>query len=169
MATDRQIEANRRNAKKSTGPQSPKGKAVSGQNARKHGVLSDVVVASNEDAEAFQELVTELNEMFSPQTRIEEELVDKLALAIWRGRRLAIAERALIEEGHRRAAASTAPPRLRSRADLLAAEGVLSLDDQLRIGRYQVMIDNQTMRTLTALRNEIALRDSTITLPPAVN
>lgn len=43
MATQRQIEANRRNAKKSTGPKSAAGKMRAGRNARKHGLTAKPV------------------------------------------------------------------------------------------------------------------------------
>jgi hypothetical protein len=43
MATERQIESNRRNAARSTGPKSPQGKARSRVNATKHGLASELV------------------------------------------------------------------------------------------------------------------------------
>lgn len=41
VASNRQIEANRRNALKSTGPRSPGGKVRSARNSKKHGLASD--------------------------------------------------------------------------------------------------------------------------------
>jgi hypothetical protein len=42
MTTDRQIAANRNNAKKSTGPRSSAGRAVSRRNALRHGMAIDI-------------------------------------------------------------------------------------------------------------------------------
>jgi len=46
MATEAQILANRRNAQKSTGPQTHEGKAIVSQNAIKHGLTSPAVAGS---------------------------------------------------------------------------------------------------------------------------
>ena len=86
MATTlKQIEANRRNAAKSTGPRTADGKAASRGNAMKHGVLSAVVVAENEDRDAFDTLCQGLFSEFQPQTMVEIALVEKLAVLFWRG------------------------------------------------------------------------------------
>ena len=42
MATERQIAANRRNARRSTGPRTPAGKARSSRNARRHGLETPI-------------------------------------------------------------------------------------------------------------------------------
>ena len=57
MASKKQIEANRRNAKKSTGPKTEEGKAKSSTNARKHGLTSRQVWLSDEDEERFRVFV----------------------------------------------------------------------------------------------------------------
>ena len=44
MPTQAQIRANRENAKKSTGPRTPEGKANSSKNALKHGLLAEDAV-----------------------------------------------------------------------------------------------------------------------------
>jgi hypothetical protein len=56
MATQRQIEANRKNAKRSTGPKTTDGKAKVKYNALKHGLLADAALLPDEDEAAFCEL-----------------------------------------------------------------------------------------------------------------
>jgi len=53
MASLRQITANGRNAQKSTGPNTPEGKAAARANARKHGLAGDGTVLPDEEAAAI--------------------------------------------------------------------------------------------------------------------
>ena len=53
MATDKQLQANRRNAKKSTGPRSPEGKARSRLNSRKHGLTAKMLIIVGERPDDF--------------------------------------------------------------------------------------------------------------------
>ena len=57
MATQRQIEANRENARKSTGPKTEAGKAVSSANALRHGLTAErLVLLLAEDGDSFERL-----------------------------------------------------------------------------------------------------------------
>ena len=66
----------------------------------KHGVLSLVVVAQSEDREAVQALCNDLFAEFRPETSVEVALVEKLAIQLWRERRLAETERRMIDAQH---------------------------------------------------------------------
>jgi hypothetical protein len=55
MATEAQIEANRANAQKSTGPRTPEGKETAAPNALKHGLFARETVIRGEKEEEFEE------------------------------------------------------------------------------------------------------------------
>jgi len=56
MATKKQIAANRRNAKKCTGPKSPQGKATSSMNNLRHGLRARTIILRGEKQEDFDEI-----------------------------------------------------------------------------------------------------------------
>jgi hypothetical protein len=88
MTSDKQIEANRRNARKSTGPKSPEGKDRASNNSMSHGILSREVVLPDEDEATFEELRGRLWAELKPVGELESLLVDKIIAAHWRLRRL---------------------------------------------------------------------------------
>ena len=88
MTSDRKAEANRQNARKSTGPKTPEGKDAVRLNALKHGLLSQEVLLPDEDAEALQELGERLRAELQPAGELENLLVDRIISLTWRLRRL---------------------------------------------------------------------------------
>jgi hypothetical protein len=92
----KQIAANRRNARKSTGPKTPQGLAVSKMNAFKHGILSREAVVHGrcikEDEQEFDALHQRLWVELKPVGLLEEMLVDDIVTARWRMRRALKAE-----------------------------------------------------------------------------
>ena len=76
MTTKRQIEANRRNAKKG-GPKTEEGKAVSRLNARKHGIFASAL--TQEDDEELASIHEHLRAWYNPAGPVEGMLVEKLA------------------------------------------------------------------------------------------
>jgi hypothetical protein len=55
MTSFGQTEANRRNARKSTGPNTPEGKQRSRCNALRHGLTAETAIVALEDAEDFEQ------------------------------------------------------------------------------------------------------------------
>jgi hypothetical protein len=88
MASDKQIRANRRNAQRSTGPNTPEGKDAVRLNATKHGLRSQEVLLPGEDGEALKELDENLRAELQPVAEMENLLVDGIVAAYWRLRRL---------------------------------------------------------------------------------
>jgi hypothetical protein len=87
MTTEAQIEANRANAQKSTGPRTPEGKATVAQNALKHGLLAKDAVVAGEDLDEFDLLRGQLRAELAPVTLTESLLVERIAGLSWRLRR----------------------------------------------------------------------------------
>ena len=87
MSTLKQIEANRLNAQRSTGPRSAEGKAVSSMNALKTGIDAQSEVIRGEDPAALETLTTEYTQRFQPETPEERDLVDTLVASTWQLRR----------------------------------------------------------------------------------
>ena len=77
MASEKQVEANRRNAAKSTGPKTAAGKQISRMNALKHGLDAERVVIPGEDPEEFEGLFRALEEHYQPVGSIEGLLVGR--------------------------------------------------------------------------------------------
>lgn len=84
MASQRQIDANRRNARKSTGPRTTGGKETSRENALKHGLASRRTILPVEDAAEFHQLRAELIGSWNPVGKQELLLVDHIAFSHWR-------------------------------------------------------------------------------------
>src|SRR5579864_413408 len=89
MATIKQIDANRLNAQKSTGPRSVEGKAHSSQNALKSGIDAESLIIRGEDRAALETLTQEYVERFHPTTPEQRHYVDILIRDDWQLRRLA--------------------------------------------------------------------------------
>jgi len=95
MTNERQRIANQANARRSTGPTTPEGKAVVRLNAIQHGLLARDVVLPGEDEGGFEDLWNQVRANLSPIGPIEELLAERVVNAIWRLRRLARTETAL--------------------------------------------------------------------------
>ena len=97
MTSFKQIEANRRNARKSTGPITEEGKQRSRCNAVRHGLTAETVIGTLEDAEDYKAFEAAIIADYDAQSAIERELVLRLASLLWRLRRATTIETGLFE------------------------------------------------------------------------
>jgi hypothetical protein len=98
MATEKQLNANRRNAKKCTGPKSVEGKSKSSMNNLKHGVNSATLILPGEDESEFQRIHDEIQSLYQPQDCSQQLMVDQMAVARWKMRRAELFEADLMIE-----------------------------------------------------------------------
>jgi len=89
VTTQKQIEANRRNARKG-GPKTPEGKAVSRLNARKHGIFASAL--TGHDADELGGIYDEFVAHIKPVGPVETALTEMVALTYLRLQRCARAE-----------------------------------------------------------------------------
>src|SRR5271156_4328357 len=97
MTSFRQVDANRRNAGKSTGPATEQGKQRSRCNAVRHGLTAETVIGALEDAEDYKAFEAAIIGDYDAQSAVERELVLRLASLLWRLRRATTMETGLFE------------------------------------------------------------------------
>jgi len=97
MTSFKHVEANRRNACKSTGPISEEGKQRSRCNAVRHGLTAETVIGALEDAEDYKAFEAAIIADYDVQSAVERELVLRLASLLWRLRRATAMETGLFE------------------------------------------------------------------------
>lgn len=97
MTSLKQIEANRRNALKSSGPKTPEGKERSRCNPIRHGLTAETVIAVLEDSDDYQAFEAAIISDYSAETAVERELVLRLASVLWRLRRATGIETAIFD------------------------------------------------------------------------
>ena len=97
MTSFRQIEANRRNARLSTGPTTEEGKRKSRRNAVRHGLTAETVIDALEDAADYATFEVAVTSDYDARTVVERELVLRLASLLWRLRRATAIESGLFK------------------------------------------------------------------------
>src|ERR1017187_5803450 len=88
--SQRKLKANRENARKSTGPKTPSGKASSRRNAITHGLFVRHITdfkALDENRQEYEDLLNGLWGQYQPDGRAEEVEVERIALCYWRQKR----------------------------------------------------------------------------------
>jgi len=187
MASQAQIDANRVNAQKSTGPRTAEGKAVSSQNAVRHGLFAREAVIHGEDPAEFELYREAYLADLRPVGPMESTLAERIVSLSWRllrAERLqneAINEQILKISGGRmaRATRSLLPGGVRRK---LADSGVMEPDPNLgqifakdsldawlldRLQLYERRIETSMFRTIEQLRKFQRIREARESLAAA--
>jgi hypothetical protein len=154
MASQKQIEANRRNARRSTGPVTELGKAAAKWNSLKHGMTASTAVLPYEDPVSYSELRESFVATYTPANAVEASLVETIANSYWRLLRVRRVESATIRLGIRglkkRNNIDIAP---RSDDDMAMAVLLNDNDDTLRkVERHQARIERCYFQAIETLR-----------------
>jgi len=97
MSSNLKAESARANGAKSHGPITPEGKAISSQNALRHGLTANFNVLPNESQDDFQTLLDGYIDRFDPADPVEMDLVQTMAITRWRLRRIGNLESGMLE------------------------------------------------------------------------
>jgi hypothetical protein len=150
MPTQAQLAANRRNAKKSTGPKTEEGQAASSQNALRHGLTARQIVCREEHEEDFAEFRAALWDALATADAVEEQMAERIVLLSWRLRRTARAERGIINDDP--------ATKLGLYADWIARAFDYSAKEMTRLARYEATLDRGLGRAYAMLERRQAAR-----------
>ncbi len=159
------VEANRKNAQKSTGP---KNTFRSRLNALKHGILSEEVILKEENAELLEKLGKSLRTELRPIGELEQVLVDRVVSSIWRLKRALRVETAVMEYNASEVDDSDyqGEPYGRTEVMRMRLRKWLVDDDNKEILRYETTIEKQIYKALHELERVQALRRGEKIAPP---
>ena len=143
MVAEKQMEANRSNAKLSTGPKSAAGKSLVAKNALKHGVFSKQLVLDDESKEEFEEVRREFYEQFKPEGFLEVLFWERALSAIWRLSRIGKIESLIIAES------GNSPFKEGKISD---AFGGYSGGQLALMSRYEITLEKILFKSLSELR-----------------
>lgn len=160
MTTIKKILANRRNALKSTGPNSLAGKDRVSCNAVSHGLSAQKHLTTTlDDPEELQQFCRRLWLDLDPVGQLEIILAERIVAAAWRLRRLVRIESEILEQGYEKRKSlqpirnqqdpNSPPPSLGSSV----AENINSANTFGKLARYETTIERSLHRNLGQFQN----------------
>lgn len=171
--TTNQTEARRLNALKSTGPQTPEGKRKAAKNATRHGLRASEVLIGLEQKADLDALANSFVLALSPVGAIEEQIVERMALAAWRLRRATRLEMSLFaREWENRVNWANKYPKDDATSDNAdVGKDLLGLAEYLPIlGRYETTHERAFYRGLHELQRLQAARlGQPVSLPAVID
>jgi hypothetical protein len=100
MVSERRIEANRKNAQRSTGPRTQEGRARSSMNALRHGITGQVSITTVEDRAAHDKFFQEIIDRLRPEDPLELQFAALIAEDFWRLQRIRAVENDILALGN---------------------------------------------------------------------
>jgi len=97
LISDKQQQANRQNAQKSTGPKTPEGREAVRFNALTYGLRTRETILQRENAKEYSDLWDELEADWQPQTRTERGYLETMVTSQWLLKRIADSERRIYQ------------------------------------------------------------------------
>jgi len=154
MSSAAQSRANRENATKSTGPRTAAGKAASSRNSLRHGLTSGKYLVADDDPAEFFELLDDLRAEHQPATPTQEILVERLAAAEWKMRRIRFFDAEIV---NLRLAFEPLPPKYNQNGRTDPAAWAFHKDacysnDFTKYARYESGLQREFSRCLRELR-----------------
>lgn len=171
MATQKQIDANRRNARRSTGPRQPSARPQHtgfDRAANRHTILAGAVVLGKlESWDMFNGSLQEFRNAWQPVGHMEEVLVEKVAIAYWKMRRMLLAEaaevtrstQATVETAVQHALTEKTPARQQQTLErgqaiaeiLVTRAGIPGCDFALNLASYHMQLEREFYRAIRTL------------------
>ncbi len=88
MPSEKQINANRRNAHKSTGPKTAKGKSIASRNSIKHGLLARQSTITGESKAKFDRHCDRIFAEYDPTEPTDIALTERIVILTWQLKRV---------------------------------------------------------------------------------
>src|SRR5215472_8773105 len=156
MTSNLQIEANRRNARLSTGPRTAQGRRISSMNALKHGLTAQHVTVFDETEADFRRFHRQLMRVLQPEGAMEAQLAERAVICAWRLRRVYRIETGMFSKA-RKLWAPTGPT-LASDIETVYTRLASQRDDLAKLSRYESSIERSLRRALLDLDRRQARR-----------
>jgi len=158
MTSTAKIEANRRNALKSTGPKTERGKALVAGNALRHGLRAEKLICFDEQEGDFVAFHQAQRAVFAPADAVEEQLVERIAVCAWRLRRTYRVEAEMFN------AFRQTKPQFHDTE--LATVFDRASQEMSVLSRYEVALDRAMHQAALMLERRQARREDEAVLPP---
>ncbi len=157
--SEKQLEANRRNAQRSTGPKTDEGKKVSALNARRHNLTGQVTAMTDADRIMHDAFSASIIENLAPEGAMETQLAQRIATDSWRLNRLSAIEDNLYALGHSAHSDEIETEHPEIHAALTAAKVFEEKSKQLQLlTLYEQRINRSIQKNLALLQSLQAAR-----------